>query len=568
MLSPTRQQLDLSGIWDLTFLEVPDPKPYPVAVPASFNDQFTEDWQRNYLGCVRYSRDVYIPGAFRGERIFLELEGLNYRAKITWNGTDMGTHVSSHLPTSLELTGQIDWNGQNTLHIQTDVRLDETTIPQGNLGNGEAESGQIMGQFPDNSFDFFPYGGIHRPVRLVTRPSEGHIVDAWIETLSLRKDSAELLISGRFQADEQTAVLLEIPDYAISLHTTVSDCAEGIRVSIKSPRPWSPKDPVLSSLQLKLFHEEQLLDHFPTRFGIRTIEVQGSDLLLNGERIFLKGYGKHEDTPVAGRGLQPAWIVRDFNLMKWTGANSFRTAHYPYSTTILDLADELGFLVISETPAVSLNFNYANEATLQTHLDLQRRLIERDRRHPSVIAWSLANEANSKTDFSREYFQTLLEDARSMDATRPITWVTCIPWWDKTMDLPDFVCLNTYPGWYTHPGDITTAVANLRNLLGNVMGEINRPILIAEFGADTIAGLHAHPPELWSEEYQRDLLLALIKEMEKDPRICGTHIWNFADFRTAQHHFRAGGNRKGVFTRDRHPKMAAHALHEYWMDRE
>jgi beta-glucuronidase len=564
MHSPTRQQLDLSGIWNLIFVDGPKTGPFPVAVPASFNDQFTEDWQRNFLGEVRYERLLYVPAAFRGERIFLELEGLNYRTTVVWNGCDMGTQVSSHLPVSVELTDQIKWDGPNSLEIRTDVRLDETTIPQGNLGNKEQESGQITGQYPDNSFDFFPYGGLHRPVRLVTRPVKGHIESVWVETLSLDTDAAELRVIGKIGETRQKAILVEIPDYGIRECRPAADLEKGIPLQIEDPRKWSPESPVLSRLEVKLVEGDMLIDHYTTRFGIRTVEVRGTDLLLNGERIFLRGFGKHEDTPVAGRGLQPAWIIRDFNLMRWLGANSFRTAHYPYSETHLDLADEQGFLVISEVPAVSLNFKYANGETLATHRDLQRRLIERDRRHPSVIAWSLANEATANTDYSRDYFQTLLADARSMDTTRPITWVTCIPWWDKTMDLPDFVSLNTYPGWYTMPGQIEAAVAGLRKMMAGVMGEIDRPILIAEFGADTIAGFHANPPELWSEEYQSELLIALIQEMEQDPRICGTHIWNFADFRTAQHHFRAGGNRKGVFTRDRQPKMAAHALRAKW----
>ena len=365
MHNPTRPSLDLSGIWNLRFEECPEAGNFAVAVPASFNDQFTEDWQRNCLGAVHYEREIWVPESFRNRRVILDFEGVNYRATVHWNGETLGTWTSSHLPFAVEVTELVNWDEPNLLQVTTDVQLDETTVPQGNLGNKTQESGQIVGQYPDNSFDFFPYGGIHRPVRLISLPVEGHIEDVWVETLALKNEAAEIRVKGHIHADPEASMLLEIPDYGISMRTSAGACAKGIRLTVNNPRPWSPKDPALSSLHLRLFSEDQLIDHLPARFGIRTIEVRGTQLLLNGERIFLKGFGKHEDTPVAGRGLQPAWNVRDFNLMKWTGANSFRKAHYPYSESILDLADEQGFLVISETPAVSLNFKFANETTLE-----------------------------------------------------------------------------------------------------------------------------------------------------------------------------------------------------------
>lgn len=560
---------DLSGIWTICFEDSErTDKCFPVAVPASFNDQFTEDWQRNYLGKVCYKREVWVPREFQDDKTLLSFEGVNYRARIRWNGEEIGEHESSHLPFEADLTGKILWDQPNQLEVITDALLDSTTIPQGNLGNKQSDSGQITNQYPDNSFDFFPYGGIHRPVRLVSIPQAGCIIDAWVETLKIHENAAVISVFVSTDADSDCSILVDFPDYNQSVQDTAAGFRKGVTVQLSHPRLWSPESPFLGKMKVSLLDNGTPIDTLPTRFGIRTIEVSGTDILLNGKKIFLKGFGKHEDSPVAGRGLQPAWIIRDYNLMSWVGANSFRTSHYPYSETYLDLADELGFLVISETPAVSLNFGYVNGKTLDSHIDFQTRLMKRDRRHPSVIAWCLANEATAREDAAHDYFSTLLKEARKVDNSRLITWVTCLPWEDKTMELPDFLSLNIYPGWYTDPGQIPEAVARLRRILTQAIGDLDKPLLISEFGADTLAGFHANPPELWSEEYQKELILALLEEMEKHPRICGTHIWNFADFRTAQHHFRAGGNRKGVFTRDRQPKMAAHGLREVWVEKD
>ena len=125
---------------------------------------------------------------------------------------------------------------------------------------------------------------------------------------------------------------------------------------------------------------------------------------------------------MVGRGYLPALIVKDYALMRWTGANSFRTSHYPYSEQMLELADRLGFLVIDEIPAVGL---YFREDGLEKRTALCRQyvreLLRRDRNHPSVIMWSLANEPHSATALARPFFEQICRDAKALDPTRPVT---------------------------------------------------------------------------------------------------------------------------------------------------
>ena len=252
--------------------------------------------------------------------------------------------------------------------------------------------------------------------------------------------------------------------------------------------------------------------------------------------------------------------------MEWAGANSFRTTHYPYSEQQMDLADRLGFLVIDETPAVGLFFQ---EQGLAKRLELcrsfVRQLIERDRNHPSVVAWSLANEPHSNRAGARAFFQDLYDAAKALDATRPVTVVSYRGVKEEAFDFCDLVCLNRYEGWYSEPGRIQEGCARLSQELDELHAAFRKPVLMTEFGADTVAGCHAMEPEMFSEEYQAQLLERTIQVLRSKPFVVGEHVWNLCDFKTSQEVKRFGGmNLKGVFTRDRRPKMAAYTLRRIW----
>ena len=122
-------------------------------------------------------------------------------------------------------------------------------------------------------------------------------------------------------------------------------------------------------------------DFYEETFGIRSIEVGEKDFRINGESFYFRGFGKHEDSDMHGKGLDEALNIRDFNLLKWIGANSFRTSHYPYSEELMMLADREGFVLIDEVPAVGMCFwgekevfgsKRVNEKTLAHHQDMLR----------------------------------------------------------------------------------------------------------------------------------------------------------------------------------------------------
>ena len=168
-----------------------------------------------------------------------------------------------------------------------------------------------------------------------------------------------------------------------------------IEIHLKDPNLWDPTDPFLYKLTTFIKRDSKILDSYNLNVGIRTIKVINNQILLNDKPIELKGFGRHEDSSVTGRGQNLPQSIKDHNLLKWTGANSYRTSHYPYSQEDLELADKNGFLVIGEIPAVGLFFDDDSDE-IQVRLEKCRQqideLIDRDKNHPSVIMWSVANE--------------------------------------------------------------------------------------------------------------------------------------------------------------------------------
>ena len=568
----TRTMDEWNGIWDFT-RELDASIDYAnnftpekqVAVPASYNDQFAEEAFRTWEAGVWYARQFEVPRILKGERLVLRIGSANYHACVYVNGQLVGDHETGYTPFECEITDHVYYEKPNKVCIRVDNTLSADTVPMGNLKN-DHEPGQLAGQYPDTPFDFFPYAGIHRPVVLYTTSAKG-----WLQRLRLNTKIEQkkgiVTVSGDVQGKQGNRMRITIRETGQTMEASVSEGHFDGELRIEEPKLWDIGQPNLYHAELQLLDKQgECLDVYVQRFGIRTIAVEGNQLLLNGRPIYLKGFGRHEDFFIHGKGLNHALNIRDHELMRWIHANSFRTSHYPYSEELIQLADEQGFLVISETPAVSINFDHVSERTLAVHLQALRELIMRDRNHPSVIMWSVGNEATTDRDEAVPYFRKLAESARALDGSRPITMVTCKQEEDKVMPYFDVVSTNVYPGWYYLAGRVEEAKEDLRKMIKKLHQTFEKPIFIAEFGGDTLAGMHSLPAEQWSEEYQKELIMGLIEVMREHDEVIGEHIWNFADFRTGQNFMRVGGNKKGVFTRDRQPKMVAHFLREKWRE--
>jgi beta-glucuronidase len=339
-------------------------------------------------------------------------------------------------------------------------------------------------------------------------------------------------------------------------------------LAVPNAKPWGPGEPNLYTLKAEIVRSKMVTDRYSLKVGIRTITVEGDRLLINGKPVYLKGFGRHEDFPVAGRGYMAPLVIRDYSIMRWIGANSFRTSHYPYSEQMMTMADELGILVIDEIPAVGLFFSESGtERRLNLCRQYIRELIARDSNHPSVIMWSVANEPHSARPAAKEFFRTLYRTAKSLDNSRPVTLVNVTGVWEEAFEFMDVLCLNRYYGWYEQCGRLDEGIAVLSADLDKFHAGFNKPIVVTEFGADALPGHHAEPPEMFSEEYQAEMITRYHNLFKTKPYIVGEQVWNLCDFKTSQAVRRpAAMNHKGVFTRDRRPKLAAHKLRELWRD--
>ena len=254
------------------------------------------------------------------------------------------------------------------------------------------------------------------------------------------------------------------------------------------------------------------------------------------------------------------------------------------------MADEEGFLIIDEAPAVGMFESLMNavdaangakgaqhwfekdttQQLLGHHLECIRDMIKRDKNHPSVIAWSLLNEPETVHESAVPYFETVFEKAKELDPQkRPRTFALVMnskPDTCKCWQLSDFVSLNRYYGWYVMGGNqIGTAEQMFRQEM-DAWGEIrgDRPFIFTEYGADTNGSLHKLPSVMWSQEYQDEYLAMNHRVFDSYPWLKGELTWNFADFQTGEGIIRMDGNKKGVFTRNRQPKSAAYEFKKRW----
>lgn len=572
-MTESRMVFDLNGVWDFCLMDgEAKGEIVPMPVPSSYNDIYTGRGFADHVGNLYYRRTFTVSSRMLEKRLFLRFGSVTHKAEVWLNGTCLGKHSGGFLPFSFEIT-ETAIAGENELEVIVNNIVDETTLPAGRMVH------QKFPGLPEEihnlpNFDFYNYSGIMRPVCLYTAPG------SYIEDISIYGK-----MDGSFywdvKANGEGTVSVRLLDAAGNEVAT----GEGFKGTgrIDQVQLWEPGHPVLYSLEVTLTGSDGEKDTYTEVFGFREVSIRDCRIHLNGKPVYLKGFGKHEDSPVHGRGLDMAYNVKDIGLLKWIGANSFRTSHYPYCEEMLQLCDREGILVIDEAPAVGLNAGFTATGllggnpngtwklfkTAEHHRQVLRDMVQRDKNHPCVIIWSVANEPASQEDGAKEYFEPLLNLVRELDEQkRPATLVTyegSNPVSCKVAEICDLLIINRYRGWYDTEGNLRGAAALLKDELEGFHRRCpDKPIMLGEYGADTIAGFHDINARIFSEEYQVDFLRAYGEVFDSLPYITGEHVWNFADFATAENIKRVGGNKKGVFTRDRSPKMAAHFLKERW----
>jgi beta-glucuronidase len=548
---------------------------FKMPVPSSYNDITQSKEVRDYVGWVWYQRTFFAPTQWNREKVvYLRFDSVHYEARVYLNGIAVVNHTGGHLPFQVDVTAHLNYGRENYLTVAVDNTLSSSTVPQ-----GEVKHYNDLNRYPSGykrlypAFDFFNYAGIHRSVRLYAVPKT-HIHDIFTRTSITR--SGKGVIEYTFVYDDNSLTqnfisrteffcLVELLNNEDKVVARATGCKGSLVV--EEPNLWWPihmsiTPGYLYTGKFMLSNGSDTVDTYYQRIGIRTVEATNTSFLINGKSFYFKGFGKHEDSAVKGRGLDIPYIIKDFNLMKWIGANSFRTSHYPYSEELMDQADEQGIVVIDECPAVGLN-TFGDELYEQHSRSIQE-LIQRDKNRPSVVMWSIANEPQSQDDRANDYFKKLVLLTRSLDDTRPVSAaLNQDVKKDHLAQYLDVLMINRYYGWYQDTGASDLIKKQLTFDLRNWFKEHNKPVMMSEYGADSVSGVHSDPSYVFTEDYQTELMMqnfAAFDEAIKEGFFVGEMIWNFQDFMTDQTVGRVFGNKKGIFTRDRQPKAAARIL--------
>ncbi|MEN9967836.1 MAG: hypothetical protein RL036_1069 [Actinomycetota bacterium] len=579
----TRELLNLDGLWDFkvdfngegfnqNWAAKPLETKLQAPVPASYNDIFTDTDIRNHVGWVFYQRTVRVPRGFAGERTNVRVDSATHEGIVFVNGKEVARHVGGYMPFSADITDHVTAGEEFNLTIAVNNVLTNETIPPGRVVTGD--NGVKTQTY---LHDFYNYAGLARSIWIYSVPAV-HVQDVTVTT-----DFEGSTGKVAYQVATSTAADVRVTLINEEGKDVASATGASGELTVADVKLWQPGAAYLYQLKVEALIGNQVADEYNLNVGVRTVEVRGNQFLINNEPFYFTGFGMHEDHVVKGKGHDNSFLVNDFELLKWVGANSFRTSHYPYAEEVMDYADRHGIVIIDETAAVGLNQNFsgmfggpklptfgpetANEKTQASLLNAVRELIQRDKNHPSVVLWSITNESETGVPEAVDFFKPAIDLAHELDATRPVTYINVMTEpFSKCLIAPlvDVICLNRYWGWYEDHSDLENAAIHFEAELKGWTEKYSVPFIITEYGADTLAGGHSIHNLPWSEEYQTAYLDMSHSVFDKFPAVVGEHVWNFADFQTKPGIFRVLGNKKGAFTRDRQPKAAAHTLRSRW----
>lgn len=512
-------------------------------VPGDWNTQRERLFY--YEGTVWYKRsfDYEVPSVDGGENVYLYFGAVNYKAEVYLNGKKLGTHVGGFTPFQYEISDLLKAE-DNFLIVKVDNKREKSGVPTLNT-------------------DWWNYGGITREVKLIPVP-ETHIYSYAIglDHASESTIKGEVTLSGNVTVAQD--IHLEIPELGIDKKVaTDRGGKQTFTIPARDITYWSPDNPKLYDVMLIT-----AADTVHDRIGFRSIDTEGTDILLNGDPIFLKGISIHEESPHTGGR---ATTMRDAEtLLQWAkdlGCNYVRLAHYPHNEHMVRAADRMGLLVWEEIP-VYWTIDWANPATYTNAKDQLGAMLDRDRNRASVIIWSMANETPTSLDRTR-FLTSLATYARERDDTRLIS--AALEQHDynddpntRTIDDPfadavDILSFNQYIGWYDGP------VEKCQRINWEITQD--KPVMISEFGAGAKYGHRGDKSDRWTEEYQAYLYEETVAMLSKIDKLSGMSPWLLVDFRSPRRvlpEIQDYYNRKGLISEKGERKLAFEALRKFY----
>jgi beta-galactosidase/beta-glucuronidase len=500
-----------------------------VAVPQAWDCYEDALWQ--YQGIAWYSTVIDPDDFVAGKKMEIIFGRVMYYSKVWLNGEFIGENIGGYLPFKFDVSKHLKSGQDNKLVIRVDNRARIEWLPA---------SEQI---------EWLQYGGILESVKLVSK-AHTYIDDLKIVTIP---DDGSARIHCKARISNETAEELDMEltisvfkESVIQEKSAKVKCKPDenqiveIEFKLEHAELWSPDSPVLYTASANLIMKGRVIDDLSDRFGIRQVRVEGTSILLNGEPILIKGTHRYDAYDRYGPTPPEELVREELELMKSVGINLIRV-HYPASPDFLDLLDEYGFLMKEELPLNWWGLKWGEIQSIggkaEQSLDIlpQARsiltnMISRDKNHPCIIIWSMANECATNNEVGTTAMRELLKLAKSLDPTRLVTFVAMgDPKTNPGFDEADIVCFNEY-FICNHIDQIDSVVYRqlTRNLASYREYFGDKPIVMSEFGRQGVKGIHGDV--FYSEEWQAAYIESVWKALSGNPTISGGILWTWADY--------------------------------------
>ena len=523
----------------------------PVTLPHTWNAADGTDGGNDYWrGTACYCRRLTPPALAAGEQLWLEFEGAAMTAEVYLNGRKLARHAGGYSTFRVELTPALV-EGVNLLAVLVDNSENDTVYPQ--------------------KADFTFYGGLYRPVHLLTVPA-GHFALSYhggsglkvTPIVNLEARRATVTVEAYTEnADGETVTFLTAGQ---TLTATVGNGCAKAEFVIENVHLWDGvDDPYLYTLTASLSSG----DSVSARFGCRTIAFDADKgFLLNGRPYRLCGAARHQDRQGLGNALTDAEHEEDLALLREMGANTVRLAHSQHAQHFYDLCDECGLVVWAEIPYITKHMENGRQNTLDQMTDL----VVQNYNHPSIVCWGLSNEITASGGVTPDMVENhkLLNDlCHKLDPTRPTTMAHAfmLDMDDPFVELADIRSYNLYFGWYL--GELEQNDSWFDEFHQKHPDVV---IGLSEYGADANPAYQNGHPEKgdWSEPYQAIYHEHMLKMWSERPYIWAMHCWNMFDFAAdgRDEGGKPGQNQKGLVTFDRKTKKDAFYIYKAYLSKE
>ena len=506
-----------------------------MTVPSDWN---TADPQLFlYEGQVWFRRK-FDWAAKPGRRIILRFSAVSYLASVWLDGRPLGSHEGGFTPFAFDVTDLMT-DGTHSLVVAVDNSRRTDNVPCA-------------------EFDWWNYGGIIRDVALFELP-DSYIAEG---TVQCAKGNREKLVGSVRLSEAKAGVEATIEIGELGVKASAKTDAEGLATFeiAATPELWSPASPKLYDVTFAANG-----DTFTDKIGFRTIETRGKQILLNGERVFLKGVCFHDEVPGGGRIHTEAQAADLIRSARELGCNYVRLAHYPHNEATVRACEREGLMIWSEIP-LYWSIEWDNPKVYAKADSQLREMIRRDRNRAAIVIWSIANETPFGEARDR-FLSSLAKTARELDDTRLISMAMLhtdlvdgvIPVSDSLGPWVDIVSFNAYLGWYWSSFDVIPTVRF------NIA--YDKPVIVSEFGGAAVYGRHGTKDDRWTEEFQAEVYRTNLEMLSKIDGLAGLSPWALVDFLSPRRPM-AGTqeffNRKGLLSDKLEKKQAFDLVREFY----